>query len=86
MFCVCYKIYIMFCPLLLRNVNLKCCFIRQGVMDGQIISLGRIVIDIKNIYNKDMIMRVCTLCLTRGRCREKGLCLCLGGGQKHRSW
>jgi hypothetical protein len=44
-------------------------------MDGEIISLGRTVIDIKNIYINDMIMRVCTLCLTKGRCREKGLCL-----------
>jgi hypothetical protein len=83
MFCVSYKIYLMFCPLLLRNVNLKCCFIRQGVMDGQIIFLCRIVIDIKNIYNKDMILRVCTLCLTKMQ-REEAVCV--GGGRKHRSW
>jgi hypothetical protein len=38
MFCVCWTIYPMCCPLLWRNVNLKCCFIRQRVMDGENIS------------------------------------------------
>ena len=35
--------------------------------------LGGNVLDIKNISNTDLIMRVCSLCLTQGRCREKGL-------------